>query len=125
MKVADCMTPEPTCVEPDDTLTKATALMQAGDFRSLPVTRSGKLVGIITDRDIRKHWERSDNTRVGTVMTEHPICVSPDDSMTEAVRKLLAHKIGALPVIKQHRLLGIISTSDVLKAVLGLPQLDK
>ena len=52
MKVADCMTPEPAGVAPEAPLTTATALMDAGDFRTLPVVKDGKLVGIITDRDI-------------------------------------------------------------------------
>ena len=55
MKVADCMTPEPACVAPDDNLTTVIALMDAGDFRTVPVVENGKLVGIITDRDIRKY----------------------------------------------------------------------
>ena len=125
MKVADCMTPEPTCVAPDDNLTTVIALMDAGDFRTVPVIRNGKLVGIITDRDIRKYSRESEDSKVGAVMTEHPICVSPNDSVTEAVRMLIAYKVGALPVIKQHKLVGVITTTDILKVVLGLPELGK
>ena len=113
MKVAECMTPEPACVAPDDTLTTAIALMDAGDFRTVPVIGNGKLVGIITDRDIRKYWQKSEDTKVGAIMTEHAICVSPNDSVTEAVRMLIAYKVGALPVIKQHKLVGIITTTDI------------
>ena len=124
MKVADCMTPEPKCLAPDDTLTTAIALMEAGDFRSLPVIRNGKLVGLITDRDIRKYWQKAEETKVGAVMTEHPICISPNESLAEAVRMLLAYKVGGLPVIEQHKMVGIITASDILKAVLGLPELE-
>jgi len=125
MKVADCMTPEPACVTPDDTLTRAVALMEAGDFRAVPVVRNGKLVGIITDRDIRKNWQKSEVTKVGAVMSAKPICISPDDSVNEAVRTLLSYKIGGLPVISKGKLVGIITTTDILRAVLGFPELEK
>ena len=125
MTVADCMTREPACVMPDDTLTTAVAIMEAGDFRAVPVIRNGYLVGILTDRDIRKNWQKSEDTKVGTVMSAKPICISPDDSVNEAVRTLLAYKIGGLPVIRKHKLIGIVTTTDILKAVLGFPELDK
>jgi acetoin utilization protein AcuB len=125
MKVADCMTPEPRFVAPDATLTTAIALMDAGDFRTVPVLKDGKLVGIITDRDIRKFSQNSEATKVSAAMTQHPICVSPDDSVAEAVRMLLAYKVGGLPVVKKHKLVGILTTTDILKAVLGLPELEK
>jgi acetoin utilization protein AcuB len=125
MKVAECMTPEPAYVAPDDTLTAAIALMEAGDFRAVPVIRNGKLVGIISDRDIRKYWQNPEGTKISAVMSENPICIAPDDSVNEAVRTLLATKIGGLPVIKEDKLVGIITTTDILKAVVGLPALDK
>jgi CBS domain-containing protein len=99
--------------------------MDAGDFRTVPVLKDGKLVGIITDRDIRKFSHMSEATKVSAAMTRRPICVSPDESVAEAVRTLLAHKIGGLPVVRKHKLVGILTTTDILKAVLGLPELEK
>jgi acetoin utilization protein AcuB len=125
MKVADCMTPEPACLAPEDFLTAAISLMDDGDFRAVPVIRDGKLVGIVSDRDIRKHWQKPERTRVRAIMSENPICISPDDSVNEAVRMMLAYKIGGLPVITRDKLVGIITTTDILKAVLGFPALDK
>jgi CBS domain-containing protein len=125
MKVADCMTPEPACLAPDDTLTAAIALMDSGDFRAVPITLNGKLVVIISDRDIRKFWQKPEGTRISAVMSENPICISPDDSINEAARMLLSYKIGGLPVIRENKLVGIITTTDILKAVLGSPALDK
>lgn len=124
MKVADCMTPEPGCLAPDDTVAAAIALMHAGDFRAVPIVRNGKLVGIISDRDIRKYWQNPEGTRISAIMSENPICISPGDSVNEAVRMLLSYKSGGLPVIKEHKLVGIITTTDILKAVLGFPALD-
>jgi acetoin utilization protein AcuB len=125
MKVAACMTPDPVCLAPDDTLGAAIVVMEAGDFRAVPVIRNDKLIGIISDRDIRKNWKQAENTRIRTVMTENPICISADDSVNEAVRLLLSHKIGGLPVIRNDKLVGIITTTDILKAVLGFPELEK
>jgi CBS domain-containing protein len=125
MKVVDSMTPRPVQVTPDDTLSTARSLMDLEDFRCLPVVEGDKLVGIITDRDIRKYGDRLDSTNVGVAMTTEVICISPDDTVNEAVRMLLAFKVGGLPVIKNNKLAGIITTTDILRAVLGLPELDK
>jgi acetoin utilization protein AcuB len=125
MKVRDCMTPDPACLAPEDTRMAAIELMESGDFRAVPVITDGKLVGIITDRDIRKHWQKPQEAKIGAIMSEHPICVSPEDSVNEAVRMLLAHKIGGLPVIEKDQVIGIITTTDILRAVLGLPEFDK
>jgi acetoin utilization protein AcuB len=124
MKVADYMTPEPTCVGPHDSLTAAIQLIDAGDFRAVPVISNGKLVGIVSDRDIRKHSHNREETKIGAIMSEDPICISPDDSINEAIRMLLSNKIGGLPVLKDDKLVGIFTTTDVLRTVLGFPQLD-
>jgi acetoin utilization protein AcuB len=125
MKVADCMTPEPTCLAPDDTVAAAIALMDAGDFRAIPVTRDDKLVGIISDRDIRSCRREPEATQVSAVMSKTPICISHDDSVNEALRMILSCKIGGLPVIKENKLVGIITTTDILKAALGISAFDK
>ncbi len=125
MKVVDSMTANPVHVTPNDTLTTARALMDPGDFRCLPVVEGGKLVGIITDRDIRKYSDSPDRTHVVVAMTREVVCIAPDDTVNEAVRTLLAYKVGGLPVIREDKLVGIITTTDILKAVLGLPELDK
>ena len=124
MKVADCMTPGPSCLSPDDTLRTAIAQMETGDFRSVPVVLNGELVGIVSDRDIRGCRQNPDDSKIGAIMSKDPVCISPDDSVNEAVRKILSLKIGGLPVIKEHKLVGIITTTDILKAVLGVPAFD-
>ena len=83
------------------------------------------MTGIITDRDIRKYEDGLDSTNVGVAMATEVICISPDDTVDEAVRMLLALKVGGLPVIKNNKLVGIITTTDILRAVLGLPELDR
>jgi CBS domain-containing protein len=57
-------------------------------------------------------------------MSTNPVCISPADSINEAVRMLLSYKIGGLPVISGDKLVGIITRTDILKPVLGFPELD-
>ena len=124
MKVADCMTPEPASLTPDDTLVAAIALMETGDFRAIPIIENGKLVGVISDRDIRSCRQQPEGTKVGEIMSRTPICISPDDSVNEAVRTILSCKIGGLPVVNEDMLVGMITTTDILKAVLGFSAFD-
>jgi acetoin utilization protein AcuB len=118
------MTPKPSCLTPDDTLRAAVTLVQAGDFRAVPIALNGRLIGIISDRDIRSSSQKTDTTKVSEIMSRNPICVSPDDSVNEAVRMILSYKIGGFPVVQDDQLLGMITTTDILKVILGFPALD-
>jgi acetoin utilization protein AcuB len=112
------MTPNPSTVAPKDTLARAQEKMTAGHFRRLPVVQDGALLGILTDRDLRRHVGAEERTRVEAVMTETPLTISPVTSVEEAVRLMLKHQIGGLPVVESGTVVGIITTSDVLQAFL-------
>ncbi len=118
MIVANRMTREPITVEADDLLIRAAHKMQAGGFHRLPVVSNGKLVGIITDRDLREHHGHLEHTKINGVMTERPATVTPATTVEEAAKILLERQIGALPVVAEGRLVGIITTSDILNAFL-------
>ena len=120
MLVANRMTTEPITVEPGDLLNHAAQKMLAGGFRRLPVVSDGKLVGIITDRDLREHRGHLEHTKVNGAMTETTITVSPDTVVEEAARIMCERQIGGLPVIHEGRLVGIITTTDVMHAFLEL-----
>ncbi len=90
--------------------------MQVGQFRRLPVEENGKLVGIVTDRDIRRHVGTEDRTRVNVAMSAPLSTVSPGTTVEEAARVMLSNKIGGLPVVEDGKLVGIITTSDVMQA---------
>jgi acetoin utilization protein AcuB len=92
--------------------------MLSGHFRAMPVLSAGKLAGIITDRDLRRHEGYLDHTEVRLAMTTEVDTVTPSTPIHDAAKTLLEHKIGALPVVEGERLVGIISTSDVLRAFL-------
>jgi acetoin utilization protein AcuB len=94
--------------------------MDSGNFRHLPVTDQGRLVGMLSDHDIRQHQGHLTDTRVTGAMTDNPITVSPDTTMEEAAEIMLERKISGLPVVEQGKLVGIITTADLLGAFLEI-----
>lgn len=120
MLVRNRMTHDPVTVTPQDTLATAQQKMTDGRFRRLPVVEHGSLVGIVTDRDVRRHVGVQERTKVVAAMTEHPITVSPLTTIEDAVTLMLKHKIGGLPVLEGGKLVGIITTSDALQALLDV-----
>ena len=118
MLVGNRMTKEPIVITADVLLSEAQEKMRRGGFRRLPVVAEGKLVGIITDRDLRAHVGYLERTRVNGVMTEKVRTVSPATTLEEAAQILLKFQISGLPVVDNGRLVGIITTSDVMKAFL-------
>jgi len=133
MRVRDYMTPDPIFLAPDDTLRKAHRLMKEHRLRRFPVLEGGKLVGIVTDRDIRSAGISSavmqerryveyilDRIQVGGIMTPHPITVNPDMPLIEAAELILQNKIGGLPVMEGEKLVGIITETDLIEALIEL-----
>ena len=118
--VAHWMTAHPFTISPEETLTAACAQMQQHKFRSLPVVEGGKLIGIVTDRDVRTHLLFLESTTARQAMATAPLTVTPNSSIWDAARLLRERKIGALPVLHDDRLVGIISTSDLLEALIEL-----
>jgi acetoin utilization protein AcuB len=120
MHIANWMTRNPSFITPQDTLAQAKKMMDDGHFRRLPVVENGKLEGIITERDLRQHWGYLDSTKVSAAMTSGPVTISPSVKVEDAVGLMLKYKIGGLPIIEDGKLIGILSTSDVLKALLDV-----
>ena len=129
-KVADVMTTHPLSVDPEDSIQQALDIMDQENIRQLPITNQKELIGIITDRDIRsflggrslsflEEQEVAMKTKVGSVMTDKPITLSPDDDLREAVELLLEEKVGGIPVVDPEvGLIGIITYVDVLRCFL-------
>ncbi len=115
-RVARWMTPQPVTAQAGDKLASVRAKMRAGSFRTVPVLSDGKLVGVISDRDLLRHEGYLDHTEVRLAMTEDVVTVGPETPIHDAARLLLERKIGALPVMEGGRLVGILSSSDVLRA---------
>jgi universal stress protein A len=115
--VGHWMTANPVSADANEKLSAVAAKMQEGGFRSIPVLENGKVVGIITDRDLRRQVGYEDHTEVKMAMSEQVITVTPETPLYDAARLLRERKIGALPVVSSEgQLAGIISTSDILQA---------
>ena len=120
MKVRELMTREPTTVEPDATLGEVATLMKQGDCGSIPVVEGGRLVGIVTDRDIviRGVAAGTDpkTERVSTIMSADPVTIGPDDDVTDAEKVMADRQIRRLPVVEGGKLIGIIVTAQIARA---------
>jgi acetoin utilization protein AcuB len=132
MNVAQWMTKSVMTIKPQDSLRHARERMMKYRINQLPVVVNDKLVGIITDRDVRDAYPSSlrlihgkdidefgDSHTVEEVMTYNVVTVSPDVTLQEAARRLRTQRIGALPVVENGALVGIITRSDLLDALLG------
>ncbi len=113
MFVQELMTKNPVTVEPGDSLARADARMKAGGFRRLPVVHEGKLIGILSEYDLRPYLESLDTTVALEAMTPDPITISPTATLEHAVALLKGKEIGALPVVNHGRLIGIITASNL------------
>ena len=122
MQLANAMTSNPVTVSSLDTLATAKRLMDTGGFRRLPVIDGGKLVGMLTERDIREHTGTLQRTRVNAAMRTEVITATPADSVESAARLMLKHKIGGLPVTVDGKLAGIVTMTDIVKAFLRVLQ---
>ncbi len=120
MQVANLMTSGPVTIGPHDKLSDAKAAMDAGKFRRLPVVEGDKMIAILTERDIREHGGYLDATRVSAAMRSPVLTVSPSDTVENAARLMLKHQIGGLPVVDDDKLVGIVTASDLLKALLSV-----
>jgi len=124
-----------TCVETigrNDELTIADDIMKMKRIRHLPVVEEGRLVGILTQRDLfhaalstalnfgeKAQKEFLKTVVVKEVMTEEVRTIGPDADVKEAAGLLIEHRIGCLPVVDKGKLVGIVSETDLLRAIAG------
>jgi acetoin utilization protein AcuB len=128
MNVSRYMTQKLISATEDMSVKQAFLLMQSHRVRHIPVVDGEALVGIISDRDLRRpRWTEAlddwtscyqinDDHRVEHVMTRNPMTVRASDHILEAVKVFREHRFGALPVLNKHgNLVGIISAQDLLE----------
>lgn len=111
--VEDVMVKAPQTVNGKSTLNEARLVMDETGLRSLPVMENERLIGIITDRDLRSHASNRE-ALVMNVMTKAPVCAAPGMTIREAAKLLVRLKVGALPVMDNGQLLGMVSTDEVI-----------
>ncbi len=116
-RVGHWMTLNPTITHRSEKLAVLQKRMKEGKFRSIPVLDDGRIVGIITDRDIREKAGSLDNLQAEAIMTREVLTVTPRTSAWDAARLLAERKIGGMPVVDERgALVGIVTTTDLLRA---------
>jgi acetoin utilization protein AcuB len=134
MLVRERMTPNPVTVTPDTTVPEALRLLREKKIRRLPVLdQRGNLVGIVSDKDLLHAspspattlavWEIPEllaKIKIEKVMSRNLVTVSLDTPLEEAARNMADQRIGGMPVLDGEKLVGIITETDLFKALLGL-----
>ncbi|MGM8836445.1 acetoin utilization AcuB family protein [Thermus sp. 93170] len=127
MLVKDVMRSPVVTVGPEATLEEAYRLLLERGIRHLPVVAGGRLLGIVTDRDIRLATSHLNPkgpcptcALVAEVMTKEVVTAHPLDPVEEAARVMRERKIGSLPVLEEGALVGIVTGIDLLDALLKL-----
>ena len=115
-QVVDVMSDHVTSVTPDTSMQDAFSACLARNVRHLPVLKSGRLVGLVSDRDLRAAATSSvpEPITVDRIMARQVVTITPLDRLPEAARVMLDQKISTLPVLRDDVLVGILSLSDVL-----------
>jgi len=133
MYVREKMSRNVITITPDQSLRMAKEQMHKHGVRRLPVVRNGKLVGIVTDRDVRQAWASQatslsthellyllDRVTVQEVMTPKVFTVTSETPLVEAARLMHDCKIGGLPVVEGGAVVGIITETDLLEAFIEM-----
>ena len=119
MKVKDCMTRDVVCAEPQTPIREAAQIMEDADAGILPVVVSGKLMGVLTDRDIVVRGVArglGPDATVEQVMTSEAEVVEEDDDVEDVAERMADLQVRRMPVCDGSRLLGIISLADVVRS---------
>jgi acetoin utilization protein AcuB len=125
----DWMAREVLTLGPEASAFDALRLCRERRIRHIPVVKDNRLVGIVSDRDIRDASppfgdpERVDvlkKTRLEDMMTRKAIMAAPDDTIVHGAQEMYERKIESLPVVSEGKLLGIVTSSDVMRALTAL-----
>jgi len=131
LRVNEIMTAAPVTVGPEDSLQHALDLLDKYHVHELPVVEQGRLIGIVTDGDLKlmtptyplfpdqeEIRQVLRDLKVAAAMTVEPVVIGSNATLLEATRLLHEHSIGALLVAEGDRLLGVLSVSDILRIVI-------
>jgi CBS domain-containing protein len=133
LRVRDIMGKNVVRISVSERLSTVEDIMTLGHVRHMPVVRGGKLVGVVSERDLLRaslsvlSEHRGAERRaflhvveIARVMSAPPIVIDPDATIDEAARVMAEKKIGCLPVVEKDHLLGMVTETDVLRAVAGI-----
>ena len=133
LRVRDIMGKSVVTISVSERLSTVEDIMTLGHVRHMPVVQGGKLVGVVSERDLLRaslsvlSEHRGAERRaflhvveIARVMSAPPIVIGPDATIDEAALVMAEKKIGCLPVVEGSRLLGMVTETDVLRCVAGV-----
>jgi acetoin utilization protein AcuB len=132
LTVARAMTADPVTIGPEDTLMRAVELMRVHGVRRFPVMVGGNLLGLLAEGDLKRAQPSAlsasesefirvmEETPVSRIMIRNPVTVAEDTSLLEAARTLHTTKFGALPVLRDGRLCGMLTDTDLIHSLIDL-----
>lgn len=125
LRVRDSMSREVVTLDPGTSAAEAWAICTERNIRHLPICDGGRLAGIISDRDLRdvRGGRETDSprwVRVGEIMTREVVTIHPLDTIEHAAREIYDRKIDCLPVVDDGELVGIITSSDLMRTLIEM-----
>ena len=123
MKINALMIPDPITITENASIQEAIELMKINSIRHLPVVGTdNRLKGFVTLSDLKQGFIPSmlGDVSLADLIIRNPIVVRPDDDVESAARLIYKHKIGGMPVVKNDKLVGIITETDILRAFIDM-----
>ena len=132
LTVADAMTKDPVTLGPEDTLMRAVEVMRKQRIRRIPILIAGNLVGLLAEGDLKRAQPSAlsdseeefvkvmDETPIARIMIQTPMTTTEDVPLLDAAQTLHTTKFGALPVLRDGKLVGILTDSDLVGALVRL-----
>lgn len=130
--VRDVMTRDPFTLEPEDSLMKAVEMMRLRGVRRAPIVLAGMLVGLLVEGDLKRaepstlsdsqdHFIKvMEETPVSRIMIQNPMTIAPDAPLLTAAETLHTMKFGALPVVEDGKVIGILTDNDLIRTLVEL-----
>jgi acetoin utilization protein AcuB len=130
--VKQVMTANPVTLGPEDTLMRAVEVMRQKGIRRIPIVLADTLVGLLAEGDLKRAQPSAlsdsqdefnrvmEQTPVSRIMIQNPVTVAEDALLTDAAQTLHNMKFGALPVLRDGRLVGILTDTDILRCLVDL-----
>lgn len=132
LTVGDYMTADPITLEPEDSLMRALEVMRLRGVRRIPVVLGGMLVGLVVEGDLKREEPSTltdsqddfnrvmEGTPISRIMVQNPVTATAAQPLVEAAEILHSTKYGALPVVEEGRVVGILTDNDLLRALMDL-----
>jgi CBS domain-containing protein len=132
LTVAHAMTPGPVTLGPEDSLMRASEVMRMRGIRRIPIVVADTLVGLLAEGDLKRAQPSTlsdsqeefnrvmEQTPVSRIMIDKPVTVTEETPLLDATRTLHNTKFGALPVVREGRLVGIVTDTDLLRCLVDI-----